>query len=148
MLARHIACLALMLLFLGLDLRSSLADDSIPPVSERARKIHESGMVFDGHNDLPWRLRAAGDMALDSIDLTKKSDVGPYRYPSASARGGSRPNTGRSTSPASTRTPLRTVLEQIDLVYRMCGSLPRRLRDGVLGRRCRAGREVRARSPR
>ena len=43
---------------------SAQADQTQPPVSERARKIHAEGILWDGHNDLPWRLRTEGDMAL------------------------------------------------------------------------------------
>ena len=32
--------------------------EKLPPISERARQVHAAGMLFDGHNDLPWRLRA------------------------------------------------------------------------------------------
>src|SRR5947209_18472434 len=45
-----------------------------PPVSERARKIHAEGILWDGHNDLPWRLRTDGDMALSKYDLPKRLD--------------------------------------------------------------------------
>ena len=100
---RRFAALGLMIL-LGIAEHSVFADD--PPISERARKIHESGMVFDGHNDLPWRLRAAGDMGLDSIDLTQavRRPATPISQDSATAA--SRRSSGRFTSPASTSNPL------------------------------------------
>ena len=41
--------------------------EKLPPISERARKVHAAGMLFDGHNDLPWRLRTEGDFALDEV---------------------------------------------------------------------------------
>ncbi len=119
--ARHFAVLALLLL--GLDGRSTFADDPIPPVSERARKIHESGMLFDGHNDLPWRLRAAGDMGLDSIDLTKRSDSGHTDIPRL-REGGLKAQFWSVYIPSEHEHPARTVLEQIDLVHRMVDRYP------------------------
>ena len=32
-----------------------------PPVSDEARRIHQSALVIDGHNDLPWNLRDRKD---------------------------------------------------------------------------------------
>jgi membrane dipeptidase len=118
---RPIAVLALMLL--GLAETSTFADEPIPPISERARKIHASGMVFDGHNDLPWRLRAAGDMALDSIDLTKRSDVGHTDIPRL-REGGLKAQFWSVYIPSEHANPARTVLEQIDLVHRMVERYP------------------------
>ena len=76
---------AIVLMLLASNVRPAMADDP-PPVSERARKVHESGMLFDGHNDLPWRLRAAGDMGFDSLDISKRLDSGQTDIPSASAK--------------------------------------------------------------
>jgi membrane dipeptidase len=39
------------------------------PVSEEARSIHESGYVFDGHNDLPWEIRTKALRGFDEVDL-------------------------------------------------------------------------------
>ncbi|HVJ67926.1 MAG TPA: dipeptidase [Caulifigura sp.] len=38
---------------------------------ERAAQIHESGMLFDGHNDLPWQIRKLAGGSLDAMDITK-----------------------------------------------------------------------------
>src|SRR5205814_2217520 len=27
--------------------------DRLPPISDRARRVHAAGLLFDGHNDLP-----------------------------------------------------------------------------------------------
>src|SRR6516225_9690637 len=55
--------------------------DSLPPVSERARRVHAAGMLFDGHNDLPWRLRTDGDFALTKFDLSRRLDTGQTDIP-------------------------------------------------------------------
>src|SRR4051794_33348205 len=51
-------------------------DQALSTLSERARKIHAEGMLWDGHNDLPWRLRTEGDMALSKYDLSKRLNSG------------------------------------------------------------------------
>ncbi|MBI5760176.1 MAG: membrane dipeptidase [Planctomycetales bacterium] len=42
-----------------------------PPVmvTEAARKIHATGYVFDGHNDLPWTLRTEAGSSFDKADI-------------------------------------------------------------------------------
>lgn len=42
------------------------------PLSPRALEIHSSGYIWDGHNDLPWALRAAvGGAAFDKLDIAQ-----------------------------------------------------------------------------
>ncbi len=38
-------------------------------ISSRAMEIHRRAYVWDGHNDLPWALREAGDRTFSKIDL-------------------------------------------------------------------------------
>ena len=40
-------------------------------VSEQARKIHQSGMLFDGHNDLPWQVWQKGGSSFETLDIAK-----------------------------------------------------------------------------
>jgi membrane dipeptidase len=37
---------------------------------ELAAEIHRSGMLFDGHNDLPWQIRKLAGGSLDVLDIT------------------------------------------------------------------------------
>ncbi|QDT53354.1 Membrane dipeptidase (Peptidase family M19) [Caulifigura coniformis] len=37
---------------------------------ELAAEIHRSGMLFDGHNDLPWQIRTLAGGSLDRLDIT------------------------------------------------------------------------------
>ena len=53
-----------------------LAADDLAPVSERAKRVHAPGMLFDGHDDLPWRLQAADDMRFDKLDISKRLPSG------------------------------------------------------------------------
>ena len=71
------------------EIRAGAIDDekSLPPVSERARQVHAAGMLFDGHNDLPWRLRTEGDLRPDQVRPLEAAQFRPDRHPPA-ARGG------------------------------------------------------------
>jgi membrane dipeptidase len=100
----------------------TLADDP-PIVSERARKIHESGMLFDGHNDLPWRLRTLNDMAIEKLDLSKRLASGETDIPRL-REGGVKAQFWSVYIPSDHENPAKTVIEQIDLVYRMVERYP------------------------
>ena len=113
---------ALLVMLLASSARPILADDPFP-VSERARKIHDSGLLFDGHNDLPWRLRAAGDMAFESLDLSKRLGSGQTDIPRL-REGGLKAQFWSVYIPSDHPNPARTVTEQIDLVHRMVERYP------------------------
>jgi membrane dipeptidase len=105
-------------------LLAGLAEADDPPVvSERARKIHDSGILFDGHNDLPWRLRAANDMGFDSLDLSKRLGSGQTDIPRL-REGGLKAQFWSVYIPSDHEFPARTVIEQIDLVHRMVERYP------------------------
>ena len=99
------------------------ADDPLPPVSERAKQVHASGMLFDGHNDLPWRLRQDGDTAFTKLDIGKRLDSGQTDIPRLRA-GGVKAQFWSVYIPSDQPNPARTVLDQIDLVYRMVEHYP------------------------
>ncbi len=40
-------------------------------VTDAARKIHASGFIFDGHNDLPWAVRTDFSSSFDQADISK-----------------------------------------------------------------------------
>jgi membrane dipeptidase len=90
----------------------------LPPVSERARQVHAAGMLFDGHNDLPWRLRTVGDFALTKFDLSQRLDSGQTDIPRL-REGGVKAQFWSVYIPSEHPNPARTVVEQIDLVRRM-----------------------------
>ena len=95
----------------------------LPPVSDRAKAVHDSGMLFDGHNDLPWRLRVEGDTAFGSIDIAKHLDAGQTDIPRLRA-GGLKAQFWSVYIPSEHPDPARTVAEQIDLVHRMIERYP------------------------
>ena len=115
MLARRFAALACSIPLLAAG--PGLAADP-PPVSERARRVHDTGMLFDGHNDLPWRLRVAGDMAFESLDLATRLPSGQTDIPRL-REGGVKAQFWSVYIPSDHPNPARTVVEQIDLVHRM-----------------------------
>jgi len=117
---RGVALLAAAMVSTGLAAR---AGDDAPEVSERARKVHDSGMLFDGHNDLPWLLRTKGDMALRKFDLTQRLDIGQTDIPRL-RKGGLKAQFWSVYIPSEHPNPTKTVVEQIDLVKRMVEKYP------------------------
>jgi membrane dipeptidase len=97
--------------------------DGLPLISDRARKIHAAGMLFDGHNDLPWRLRTDGDFALTKFDLSRRLDSGQTDIPRL-REGGVKAQFWSVYIPSEHAHPTRTVTEQIDLVRRMVERYP------------------------
>jgi membrane dipeptidase len=97
--------------------------EKLPAVSEQARKIHAAGILFDGHNDLPWRLRTEGDFALRKFDLSRRLDSGQTDIPRL-REGGVKAQFWSVYIPSEHPDPARTVTEQIDLVHRMVARYP------------------------
>lgn len=48
------------------------AQDSRRRITPRALEIHHNGLLFDGHNDLPWQIRKLAAGSLDRLDLTQR----------------------------------------------------------------------------
>ena len=97
--------------------------EQLPPISERAKKVHAAGMLFDGHNDLPWRLRTEGDFALTKFDLARRLKSGQTDIPRL-REGGVKAQFWSVYIPSEHPNPARTVTEQIDLVHRMVERYP------------------------
>jgi membrane dipeptidase len=101
----------------------AFGDDALPPVSERARKVHAAGFVFDGHNDLPGRLREDGDIRFERLDIGKRLGSGQTDIPRA-REGGLKAQFWSVYIPSQHPNPARTVTEQIDIVHRMIERYP------------------------
>ena len=101
----------------------ALAADGLPPVSERARRVHDAGMLFDGHNDLPWRLREAGDVSFEKIDLARRLSSGQTDIPRL-REGGVKAQFWSVYIGSEEPNPARRVTRQIDLVHRMIARYP------------------------
>ncbi len=113
---------------------------ALPPVSDQARQVHASGMLFDGHNDLPWRLRTEGDFALTKFDLSQRLDSGQTDIPRL-REGGVKAQFWSVYIPSEHPNPARTVTEQIDLVHRMVERYPNVFEMAYDRRRRRADRQ-------
>ncbi|MDG1875078.1 MAG: membrane dipeptidase [Mariniblastus sp.] len=94
-------------------------------ISKEAMEIHASGMLFDGHNDLPWAMRTQAGSSFDNIDIAKPTklhtDIPRLR------KGGLKAQFWSVYVPAGTdRTgkALIETLEQIQLVHDMCERYP------------------------
>src|SRR5215468_8136459 len=118
-------CLAAWCVLAGLESLGDSGDTAkgLPPVSDRARAVHAAGMLFDGHNDLPWRLRTEGDFALTRFDLSRRLDSGQTDIPRLRA-GGVKAQFWSVYIPSEHPNPARTVTEQIDLVRRLVDRYP------------------------
>lgn len=95
-------------------------------VTERARQVHLRSFVFDGHNDLPWALRATGSPSFSKIDISKRqprfhTDIVRLREGNVGAQFWS------VYVPSDTRLrgeSLLLTLEQIQLVHAMVERYP------------------------
>jgi membrane dipeptidase len=114
---RHLPLLALLLT------SPALADDALPPVSEKAKAVHAAGFVFDGHNDLPWRLRQDGDITFERLSIGRRLDSGQTDIPRCKD-GGLKAQFWSVYIPSNHPNPARTVTQQIDLVHRMVERYP------------------------
>jgi membrane dipeptidase len=95
-------------------------------VSDAARRIHESAIVIDGHNDLPWELRTLGNSSFVTIDISKPQKRLMTDIPRLRA-GGIGAQFWSVYVPAETAkdgTAVRKTLEQIDVVHRMIRQYP------------------------
>ena len=57
-----------------LPVTSLHADDATRPaviLTPEAAAIHSAGMLFDGHNDLPWEVREKGNSSFDTLDISQ-----------------------------------------------------------------------------
>jgi membrane dipeptidase len=99
-----------------------------PPVvlSEHARELHRSALVFDGHNDLPWEVRTKAGASWEQADISQPqprfhTDIARLKAGNVGAQFWS------VYVPAETRLSRQSahqVLEQIDVVKRMIAKYP------------------------
>jgi N-acyl-D-amino-acid deacylase len=109
--------------------RRKASGEERPPIelTDQARRIHNAGFVFDGHNDLPWELRKVASSSFEKLDVSKPQE-GKLHTDIPRLREG---NVGAQYwsvyVPAETRKSgkaLLTTLEQIDLVHAMMKRYP------------------------
>lgn len=98
----------------------------LPGVSQQALEIHHSGMLFDGHNDLPWQMKIQGQSSFDVLDISKPqpklhTDIARLRKGGVKAQFWS---VYVSASTDTTGDALLQTMEQIDVVHRMVRRYP------------------------
>ncbi len=103
----------------------ALAQDARPEVvlTDEARRLHRSALVFDGHNDLPWVVRSRGKSSFDVLDVARPqpeihTDIPRLR------EGGLGAQFWSAFGPADSATPVIDILEQIDVIHRMIARYP------------------------
>ncbi len=62
----------LMLMISALSAVGSAAERLPVVLTDAARRVHETGFIFDGHNDLPWAIRSDFSSSFDKADISKK----------------------------------------------------------------------------
>jgi membrane dipeptidase len=95
-------------------------------VTDRARELHSSALVIDGHNDLPWELRTQDSPDFKKLDISQRQPSLQTDIPRL-REGGVKGQFWSVWVPTSTMrrgAALLTTLEQIDLVHRMCDRYP------------------------
>jgi len=102
---------------------SSASAADPPAVSEQARRVHFSGLLFDGHNDLPWQLREDGDVTFTRLDISKRLSSGHTDIPRA-REGGLKAQFWSVYVPSEQPHAARAVTDQIDIVHRMVERYP------------------------
>jgi membrane dipeptidase len=112
----------------GKPVASSAKEERPIPVivSDEALKIHMAGMLFDGHNDLPWTIRDKGGSSFELTDIRKPQPQMHTDIPRL-LKGGVKAQFWSVFVPVTARDEnkaLLMTLEQIDLVHKMCETYP------------------------
>jgi len=92
-------------------------------LTEGAQRVHREGFVFDGHNDLPWKMRERAGSSFERVDISESVPEFHTDIPRLFA-GGVGAQFWSVYVPATSTRPLHEVLEQIDLVRRMVERYP------------------------
>ncbi|MDG2129927.1 MAG: dipeptidase [Fuerstiella sp.] len=95
-------------------------------LTDEARTVHSSGMLFDGHNDLPWELRKSGNSSFDQVDIARNQPRQHTDIPRL-RRGGVKAQFWSvyvSADTMLTGDALLQTMQQIDIVDRMIKRYP------------------------
>ncbi|WP_146446637.1 dipeptidase [Botrimarina colliarenosi] len=105
----------------------AVADDREPiVVTDEARELHNSCLLIDGHNDLPWEIRTKGSSDFSKLDIGRSQPRLQTDLPRA-REGGLKCQFWSVWVPAEldgTGKALATTLEQIELVKLMIDRYP------------------------
>ena len=95
-------------------------------LTEAARKLHQSVLVFDGHNDLPYACEHKGDRFFVRLDIAKPqptlhTDIARLRKGNVGAQFWSAYVPAET---AKTGTAVKDTLDQIDFIHRLVQKYP------------------------
>jgi membrane dipeptidase len=95
-------------------------------ISDEAREIHRTGLLFDGHNDLPWMVRKLGGGSFDQLDIAQPqsklhTDIPRLKQSGLKAQFWS---VYVPAETAATGDALSQTLEQIEIVHAMLKRYP------------------------
>jgi len=95
-------------------------------LTDEARQIHRTGLLIDGHNDLPWQIRTLGSSSFDKMDIAVPQDQLQTDIPRLQKGGVGAQFWVVYTPPDAFTdgTGPRTVVEQFDLIQRMAKRYP------------------------
>ncbi|MFT4559713.1 MAG: membrane dipeptidase [Planctomycetaceae bacterium] len=115
-----------MLLSVPIITAAQSPERQVQGVSQQALEIHHSGMLFDGHNDLPWQMKIQGQSSFDVLDIAEPqpklhTDIARLRAGGVKAQFWS---VYVSADTATTGDSLLQTMEQIDVVHRMVRRYP------------------------
>ena len=106
----------------------TLRVDARPEVvlTEEGRRVHFSGILFDGHNDLPWELRENGNSSFDKVDIANPQPQQHTDIPRLKAGGVKAQfwSVYVSADRDLTGDALLQTMQQIDIVDRMLKRYP------------------------
>ena len=90
-------------------------------LTERALRVHRSGLLIDGHNDLPWRIYERVGGSFDRLDIARPQPALQTDIPRLRKGGVDAQFWVVYAPPESARdgTARRIALEQFDLIHRM-----------------------------
>lgn len=108
------------------DKKDSIDRDKPIVLTEKAKALHKTCLVCDGHNDLPWTVRQQANSSFDEADIAKPypkfhTDIPRLRKGGVGAQFWS---VYAPTDTIADRRSAHFVMEQIDLVQRMIRRYP------------------------
>ncbi len=96
-------------------------------LTDEARRIHRAGLLIDGHNDLPERIRSRADSSFNKLDISQPQKDLHTDIPRLRRGGVGAQFWVAWVPPEKMRTggAARYALEQIDLIHRMVRHYPK-----------------------
>jgi membrane dipeptidase len=97
-----------------------------PPPTDEALRIHRAGLLIDGHNDLPHKIRMKGPAYFDQLDLLQPQPELHTDIPRLRQGGVGAQFWAAFVPPEKIHTggAAKYALEQIDMIHRLVGRYP------------------------